>query len=256
MRLDTTDRSGLVALQRTLYTSRNATRRWLHCTRRDWIYDALRRHAPKCGPCALEIGPGSGVYLPILADLFESVVAADIEEGYLLALKPLLGSLPNVTLARDDILASGFPSNSFDLILCSEVIEHISDSRRALAEMSRLLRPNGVLILSTPQRYSLLEVCGKVALLPGVIELVRRIYREPVLETGHINLLTWRRAQRQVIQAGFTIRETFRSGLYLPIVAEFLGERGMRFERWLERKMKGGPLDWVLWTQYYVAQRG
>jgi len=254
MQLDTTGHSDLVALQRTLYSSSNPTRRWLHCTRRDWLYDALRRYAPTCGPRALEIGPGSGVYLPILADLFESVVAADIEESYLLALKPLLGSLPNVALERDDILASGFPSGSFDLILCSEVIEHISDSRRALAEMSRLLRPNGVLILSTPQRYSLLEVCGKVALLPGIIELVRRIYREPVLETGHINLLTWRRARDQIIQAGFSIRETFSSGLYLPLVAELFGEPGMRLERWLEQKLRGGPLDWLLWTQYYVAR--
>ncbi len=171
-------------------------------------------------------------------------------------MKPLLGSLPNVTIARDDILASGFPSGSFDLILCSEVIEHISDSRRALAEMSRLLRPNGVLILSTPQRYSFLEVCGKVALLPGIIELVRQIYREPVLETGHINLLTSRCAQRQITHAGFAIQETFKSGLYLPLVAELLGEPGMYFERWLENRMIGGPMDWLLWTQYYVARRG
>jgi SAM-dependent methyltransferase len=252
--VDITDHSQLVALQRILYSSRNPTRRWLHCTRRDWIYDALRRYAPNRS-CALEIGPGSGVYLPILAALFESVVAADIEESYLHALEPLLAPHPNVTLVRDDILASGLPAGSFDLILCSEVIEHLSDSRRALAEMFRLLRADGVLILSTPQRHSILEVCGKVALLPGVIELVRRVYREPVLETGHINLLTRRCARQQVTEGGFTIQETFSSGLYLPLVAELLGEAGVRFERWLEGKVKSGPLDWLLWTQYYVAKR-
>jgi len=256
MQLHTKDNSDLVALQRTLYSSSNPTRRWLHCARRDWIYDALRRHAPACRRRALEVGPGSGVYLPILAELFECVVATDVEESYLLALKPLVASLSNATLERDDILASSCPSDSFDLILCSEVIEHIPDSRRALAEMHRLLRPNGVLILSTPQRYSFLEVCGRVALLPGIIELVRRIYREPVLETGHINLLTRRRAQSQIVHAGFTIRETFSSGLYLPLVAEFLGELGVSFERKLEKKLKGGPLDWLLWTQYYVAHKG
>lgn len=255
MELDPMAGSDLVALQRTLYASKNPTRRWLHCTRRDWIYDALRRYAANCGPRALEVGPGSGVYLPLLAGLFESVVAADIEESYLLALKPMLASLANVSVTRDDILASGFSSASFDLILCSEVIEHIPDSRRALAEMSRLLRPKGVLILSTPQRYSLLEVCGKVALLPGIIELVRRVYREPVLETGHINLLTARSVRSQIIQARFSIQETFKSGLYLPLVAEFLGESGLSFERGLEEVLRGGPLDWLLWTQYYVARR-
>jgi len=39
-----TDRE-LVELQETLYTSSNPTRRWLHCIRRDWIYDALNRYA-------------------------------------------------------------------------------------------------------------------------------------------------------------------------------------------------------------------
>ena len=42
--------------------------------------------------------------------------------------------------------------------------------------------------------------------------------------------------------------------MYIPLVAEFAGERGRRFEEWLERRVRGRPLDWTLWTQYYVAQ--
>ena len=74
----------LLALQETLYTSRNPTRRWLHRTRRERIERMLRRAAAD-GPTgrALEVGPGSGVYLPILAELFEEVVAADVEEEFL-----------------------------------------------------------------------------------------------------------------------------------------------------------------------------
>jgi len=255
MQVDSMRDGDPIALQRTLYSSKNPTRRWLHRTRRDWLCQALQRYAPRSGQCALEVGPGSGVYLPLLASLFQSVVAADVEERYLQALQPLLASLANVTVTRDDILASDLPSASFDLILCSEVIEHVCDSKQALAEMARLLRRNGVLILSTPQRYSPLEVCGKVALLPGIIELVRLIYREPVLETGHINLLTSRCARSQLAHAGFDIAEQFKSGLYLPFVAEFLGESGVRFESWLEKMLNEGPLDWLLWTQYYICRR-
>jgi 2-polyprenyl-3-methyl-5-hydroxy-6-metoxy-1,4-benzoquinol methylase len=247
--------SELVALQRTLYASRNPTRRWLHCTRRDWLFGALRRLAPGGGEAALEVGPGSGVYLPPLASLYRRVVASDVERAYLLQLAPLADRHPNLTLVEDDITRSALEEESFDFVLCTEVLEHLDDSARALAGIRRLLRPGGVLLMSTPQRYSTLELAAKVAFLPGVIDVVRAIYREPVLETGHINLLTAREAERQLANAGFRVEARHKSGVYLPVVAELGGERAARLARWLERRLRGTALDWLLWTQYYVARR-
>ena len=42
------------------------------------------------------------------------------------------------------------PNASFDVILCSEVIEHIPDPAKAIAEFDRLLKPGGKLILTAP----------------------------------------------------------------------------------------------------------
>lgn len=243
----------LLELQETLYVSRNPTRRWLHCSRRDWILDAIQRHGNSHGR-ALEIGPGSGLYLPALAERFGEVVAADIETAYLQHARTLVAAYPNLTLFVDDITRSSLARHGFDLILCTEVIEHIADSRGALAEIHRLLKPGGHLILSTPQRYSPLEVAGRIAFLPGVIDLVRMIYREPVLETGHINLMTHAEASRQIERAGFKIIERHRSGVYLPLFAEFAGEWALRVEQWLEPRLCHGSFDWLLWTQYFVAE--
>jgi SAM-dependent methyltransferase len=245
--------SELVALQETLYRSGNPTRRWLHCTRRDWIVDALHRHAPGGGARALEVGPGSCIYLPVLARLFADVVATDIETAFLKHAAPLRHSLPNLALALDDICASSMPAASFDLILCTEVIEHIADSAAALRGMRRLLKPGGVLVLSTPQRYSPLELAARIAFLPGVIQLVRRIYNEPILKTGHINLMTARTVQRQLREAGFEVRERHQSGMYLPLLAEFGGAPALRLEQWLERRLRGTVGAGLLWTQYYIA---
>ena len=159
----------------------------------------------------------------------------------------------NVRLVHDDILHSSFPDGYFDLILCSEVLEHIVDSRRALTEMHRLLAPSGVLIVSTPQRYSLMEITSKVAFLPGIIDVVRRIYKEPILETGHINLLTKQVFRRQLAQAGFKAVETHTLGLYLPGVAESMGPRGQRLAQALEQRVRGTRLDGLLWTQIVIA---
>ena len=241
----------LVDLQETLYTSRNPTRRWLHCTRRDNINDEIAACGPRVGR-ALEVGPGAGGYLPVLAAIADEVVAADIEHAYLVQAQKHAESLPNLSCACDDITQTKLPAASFDLILCTEVIEHIADSEAALRGLHRLLRPGGRLILSTPQRYSPLELCAKVAFLPGIIQVVKWIYREPIIETGHINLLTESGLKRQLANSKLQIHTEYKSGFYLPLVAEFLGETGLSLLRYFERKLQNSPLSGLLWTQYYV----
>lgn len=49
-----------------------------------------------------------------------------------------------------DITAIPEPEASFDAILCTEVLEHVPDPTMALDEFTRLLKPNGVLILTAP----------------------------------------------------------------------------------------------------------
>ena len=245
----------LYELQRTLYTSKNPTRRSLHCARRDVVISAIEKWAPATHGPALEVGPGSGVYLPTLAKISTCVVASDIEDAYLRELVPLVRSYPQIRLARDDITESSFESAFFDLILCSEVIEHIADSRAALREMHRLLRPGGILILSTPQRYSPLEVLAKIAFLPGVIHLVRLIYGEPILETGHINLMTESQVRAQLAASGFETKSVYKLGLYIPILAEGFAETALRLERRIEPRLRGTRWDWLLWTQCYVARK-
>ncbi len=245
----------LLRLQKTLYTSSNPTRRWLHCTRRDWIMAELRRQAREKHGRALEVGFGSGVYLPLLAELYEEAVAVDLQEAFLQHGRSLITTLPNLRVIADDITKSQLKNDEFDLILCSEVIEHIDLWQQALAEMCRLTRPGGTLLLSTPQPWSPLEVMGKIAFKPGVISLVRAVYGEEILETGHISLLSEKKITTALKAAGFTIKERFKSGIYIPLVAEFFGEPALRLERWLESHLRDGPLDRLLWVQFYLAQK-
>ena len=246
--------SQLLPLLDTLYESSNPTRKWLHCSRRDWIIGKLREAARERPGRAIEVGFGAGVYLPALAEAFREVVATDLDQAHIDHARAIAARHPNLELLRDDVLHSKLPERSFSLVLCSEVIEHIANSQSVLAAMHRLLEPGGILLLSTPQRWSLMEMAAKVAFLPGIVNLVRRIYGEAVFDMEHINSMTAGETERQLRQAGFRIRERYKSGMYIPLVAEFAGDRGRRFEEWLERRLRGSPMDWTLWTQYYVAQ--
>src|SRR5438309_7303102 len=221
----------MLGLPETLYNSRNPTRRWLHRTRRDWIIAKIRECAIARPGRALEIGFGAGVYLPAMAEAYREVVASDVDQAHLDHARDIAAKYANLRLVADDIAKSKLPEHSCDLVLCSEVIEHIGGTAQVLTGIRRLVAPGGWLILSTPQRHSAVGLVCKVAFLPGVINLVRRIYGEAVFETGHINLMTERELTRALVETGFQIRERFKSGMYVPLMAEFGGELGLRIEK-------------------------
>ena len=279
-------------LQNSLYASSNPTRRYLHCARRDWVLSAIEEAT--FAEVAAEIGPGSGVYLDALQAKCRQLLAVDHEKSFLdgpagqpsavLIEEPLdevsarsggakpypaasagqedsagshmggdtvssplclLGALPELPLA----------DQSVDLLLCSEVIEHITDTQSQLAELARILKPDGTLILTTPQPASPLEVLGKVAFLPGIIHLLRVIYREPIEPTGHINVVSRGALESAILKVGLVIRRRSTMGFYLPLIGEFGGSAGQRLLAWIDTRLQNTGLSLLLWTQCYVLQR-
>jgi SAM-dependent methyltransferase len=61
-------------------------------------------------------------------------------------------------LSAADILNLPFKANVFDLIICSEVLEHIGDHQTAVQEVVRVLKPAGNLVISVP-RYWPERIC-------------------------------------------------------------------------------------------------
>tara|TARA_Y100000310_G_scaffold339546_1_gene432548 strand:- start:728 stop:1438 length:711 start_codon:yes stop_codon:yes gene_type:complete len=58
---------------------------------------------------------------------------------------------------KDDILKNGFANNTFDVILCLDVIEHFqfSEQEKLVAELTRILKPKGKIIFSIPNKGNL-----------------------------------------------------------------------------------------------------
>ena len=61
-------------------------------------------------------------------------------------------------LAAADVRRLPFPGSHFQAVICSEVMEHIPDHDRALAELVRVLKPGGHLVVSVP-RYFPERIC-------------------------------------------------------------------------------------------------
>ena len=246
----------LFELQKTVYSSKNYTRRNLHQSRLTWVVNAIKQYCAKnYSSKAIEYGPGSGIYLPFLINHFDMVIAADVEMAYLSGIQATVKYASNLKLEVDNIQDSMLSSKSYDLVLCSEVLEHVSSPDKALSNLYRILTPGGIAIITTPQRYSLMELFCRLAFLPGVIDFVRFVYQEPILESGHISLKTYAELNAMINQVGFEVIDHDKFGLYIPIVAEFGGEFGGRLIEFLGKFLHKTPLNWMLWTQAYVLRK-
>jgi len=95
-----------------------------------------------------EFGCGGGFYTEVLATRAERVVATDLASGMLAVAKQTV-SAANVTFQQQDCQQTSFADASFDTAFLSLVL-HFTEPSRALAEMQRILKPGGTLIISNP----------------------------------------------------------------------------------------------------------
>ncbi len=104
----------------------------------------------------LVIGVGKG------ADLFaatKDVVALDLPFTYLPEVKR---SFPHAIVMQGDATCLPFADNSFDYVIMSEVLEHIPDRAAALGEIARVLAPDGIFIVTTPNWVSSFGLARKL----------------------------------------------------------------------------------------------
>ena len=104
------------------------------------------------GPRVLDVACGTGYGAHHLAgNGAEQVEGVDIEASVVAAAKATF-RLPNLRFRAGSILELPFADGHFGAVTCFETLEHVDDPALALAEMHRVLRPGGTLLLSTPNR--------------------------------------------------------------------------------------------------------
>lgn len=246
-----TSRQGDVEFQRALYEDANATRRGLHRARRDWVLDQALTHSKK-GDRVLEVGVGCGIFTERLSAEGRKVSAVDINPAFL----DNVSSLKSVEVYRKDA-TQPLELGQHDLAICSEVLEHVPPERSQamLDSLFGALKPGGMLILTTPQRYSMVELGARLLQFGPLLALARKLYGSAE-ELGHINLLTVGALSDQLKKSGFEVRQLRRFGFYLPVVAEFGGRGGASLLQGSGELLAKVPLlRGLLWTQGWVLTR-
>jgi SAM-dependent methyltransferase len=160
-------------------------------------YDILDLEA---GAVVLDMGCGAGRHA------FESlrrgarVVALDYSFGELEDVRDLFWAMEQEgevgpdgggLCVRGDALRLPFADGTFDRIIASEVLEHLTDDAGALAELTRVLKPGGTIAVTVPA-WLAEKLCWWLS----------AEYHAPLSEGGHVRVYTEEQLRQRLATAG------------------------------------------------------
>lgn len=165
------------------------------------------------GTKILDIGCGPGRHTASAFKYKNAVViGADLDHTDLLKAKNRMqfhqfageydGGIWGLTVA--DITKLPFPDNYFDVVICSEVMEHIPDDKKAVSELLRVLKPGKNLVVSVP-RFFPEWVCWRLS---------DEYYK---INQGHIRIYRSKQIKNRLEAAGAKLwGHHFAHGLHSP----------------------------------------
>ena len=124
--------------------------------RYDIVVECLRAAGVRESTRLVDIGCGDGALCGVISkELGCKITGVDPSKT---AIRFATEEFARRGLAGQFLSADGyhypFPDGAFDAAVCSDVIEHVQDPNALLSEIRRLLRPGGVLVLTTPIRFT------------------------------------------------------------------------------------------------------
>jgi SAM-dependent methyltransferase len=180
-----------------------------------------RRLADRCADRdVLEAGCGEGYGADLIADVAAHVIGLDYDE---LTVAHARACYPRVDVRHGNLAALPLPDTSVDVVVNFQVIEHLWDQPQFVAECARVLRPGGVLLMSTPNR---------ITFSPG---------RDTPVNPFHIRELNAQELTELLVDGGFAV--TSMSGVFhgLGLTALDAKHGGSIINAQVERALADAP---------------
>ncbi|OBB97934.1 bifunctional 2-polyprenyl-6-hydroxyphenol methylase/3-demethylubiquinol 3-O-methyltransferase UbiG [Mycobacterium sp. 852002-40037_SCH5390672] len=122
--------------------------------RHEVVYQRL---AERCVDAdVLEAGCGEGYGADLIAGVARRVIAVDYDEA---AVAHVRSRYPRVDVMQANLAQLPLPDSSVDIVVNFQVIEHLWDQTQFVIECARVLRPSGLLLMSTPNRITFSPGC-------------------------------------------------------------------------------------------------
>ena len=125
-----------------------------HLHRYAWCLPAV------AGKDVLDIACGEGYGSAAMAAVARSVTGVDISAEAVAHATTTYGSRPHLRYLQGSAAAIPLPDACVDVVVSYETVEHLHEQEQMLAEIRRVLRPDGVLVMSSPNRVTYSEKAG------------------------------------------------------------------------------------------------
>lgn len=127
-------------------------KKFIDLKRLNFIWENLKAHGVPEGGKILDVGCGNGNISIYLGNQGYQVLGIDISEKTILKARSL-NTLDNVTFKVSSAEELGKRNELFDAIVCSEVLEHLKDPDIILSHVGRLLKDDGILLVTVPNGF-------------------------------------------------------------------------------------------------------
>ena len=196
------------------------------------VFDDALGSEDLAGRRLLDAGCGTGLFSAAAVARGARVTSLDVGERLLAQ----VARKADTERVVGDVAALPFADASFDVAICTEVIEHTTEPRRAVGELARVLVPGGTLVLTTPNRV-----------WHPAIRLATALRLRPY--EGIENWVRFGDLRRWLMHAGIALRE-YRGFNALPFVHPVLHGPNDRLDRF-----GAGPLGRFMINVMAVGRR-
>lgn len=188
--------------------------------------EAILAHAGQ-GQVVLDVGCGGGHLLFQLRHRFAQLIGLEFSPHRLEQARLNLAGLPFTAMQGSAEAMTAVAGGSVDCVVSADTIEHVPDVYRAVAEIFRVLRPGGRLVINTPNiafiKKRLLLLLGR---FPSTSQRNEGLGSDVLFDGGHLHYFTFRSLSLLLQRAGFSIERTVGYGkwgrlhhLYPPLLS-------------------------------------
>ncbi len=192
------------------------------------IISALERFAPKPVRDIIDLGTADGRMLHSIKEKFPESRCIGVEFNQELV-NFGKSHFPEIEIVQGDIQVLDFSDKSFDSVLLTAVIEHVPDPEKVVSEAYRILKPGGILVLTSPDPF-----WEYLATKVGHLK-----------DGQHNRVMTLSQLSNLIKQNGFTVLKT-KKFMLSPVGIPFEFE----IEKWI-RKLK---LNFILANQLVIGR--
>jgi 2-polyprenyl-3-methyl-5-hydroxy-6-metoxy-1,4-benzoquinol methylase len=124
----------------------------------------------------LDVGASTGFICNYLAPSFEKIDGIDIDEKAISFAKKNFHNTPNLEFHIGDAMNLAYPDQTFDVVFCAQIYEHVPNAKRMIQEIHRVLRPGGVCYFAAGNRLMLNEPHYNLLFLSILPKFIANIY--------------------------------------------------------------------------------